>query len=145
VFSNKPIPPSSGHRILDLGKILPQRVHRLEQSDQPASAHRLDYQTVAGTVNDRFVARQCELDGNTDRLVAALRNNLTCRRLGMGYLQADARNICCNSPDDETLLSIADARPAKISSMAPTGAPGLAMPSGAQVTLVQSPAKYAIP
>jgi hypothetical protein len=33
---------------------------------------RLDHQAIAVTVHDRFIARQLELHGNTDRLVAAI-------------------------------------------------------------------------
>jgi hypothetical protein len=60
------------HRIVDFGKVLRQRFHRLEQGDQSAFAHRLDHQTIAVTVHDRFIARQFELHGNSDRLVAAV-------------------------------------------------------------------------
>jgi hypothetical protein len=43
-----------------------QRLHRFEQGDQSALTHRLDHQTIAVAVHDRFVARQFELHGNTD-------------------------------------------------------------------------------
>jgi len=33
------------HRIVDLGKILLQRLYRLEQGDQSALAHRLDHRS----------------------------------------------------------------------------------------------------
>jgi hypothetical protein len=35
-------------------------------------AHRLDHQTDAVTVHDRFIARQFELHRNADRLVPAI-------------------------------------------------------------------------
>jgi hypothetical protein len=58
--------------IVDFRKALFQRLHRLEQGDQPALVHGLDYQTVAIAVDDRFIARQFELHGNTERLVTAI-------------------------------------------------------------------------
>src|ERR1700726_5225190 len=60
------------HGIADFRKILFQRLHRLEQGDQSALAHGLDHQTIAVTVHDRCIARQFELHGNSDRLVAAI-------------------------------------------------------------------------
>jgi hypothetical protein len=57
---------------VDRGKILFQRLHRLEQGGKAALAHGLDHLTVAVTVHDRLIARQLELQGNTNRLVAAI-------------------------------------------------------------------------
>src|SRR5260370_14359915 len=53
------------HRIVDLGKILFQRLHRLEQGDKAALAHGLDHQTVAAPVHIRFIARPPYLPRHT--------------------------------------------------------------------------------
>jgi hypothetical protein len=53
-------------------KLLVQRLHRLEHSDQPALAQRLDDQTIAVAVHDRFVTGQFELHRDADRLIAAV-------------------------------------------------------------------------
>jgi hypothetical protein len=58
--------------IIDRRKLFLQRLHRLEQRDEPALTHRLDHEAIAVTVHDRFVARQLKLHGNTDRLVATI-------------------------------------------------------------------------
>jgi hypothetical protein len=77
-------------------QVASQTLHRLEQG---ALAHRLDDQTITGTVHDRFVARPLELNRNADRLVPPLRNNLTCLASGTGDLLADAGDICRREDD----------------------------------------------
>jgi hypothetical protein len=57
---------------VDFRKPLFQRLRRLEQGDQSALAYRLDHQTIAVTVHHGLIARQFELHGNSDRLVAAI-------------------------------------------------------------------------
>src|SRR5205823_4336056 len=56
--------------------------HRLQQCDKPALAHRLDHQAVAVAVHDRLVARQFEIDGNANRLVAAVAEQADVARRG---------------------------------------------------------------
>src|SRR5436190_19987332 len=68
---SKNLPPRR-QGIFDFGEAAFERLHRLQQSHQSALADRLDYQAIAVTVHDRLVARQFELHGNTDRLVAAV-------------------------------------------------------------------------
>lgn len=93
-----------GRGIVDFRKTLFQRLHRFEQGDQSALTHRLDHQTIAVAVHDRFIARQLELHGNANRLIGPLRNSLTCLWSGIGYLQAYALDRCHCRPCYKGLL-----------------------------------------
>jgi hypothetical protein len=61
-----------GRRILDLGEAVVQWRHRLQERNEAAFASRLDDETIAVAMHDRVMSRQLELEGNADRLVAAV-------------------------------------------------------------------------
>jgi len=51
---------------------LVERLRRFEQCDQPTFTYRLDHESIAVTMHNRLVSRQLELDGNANRLIAAV-------------------------------------------------------------------------
>ena len=86
--------PPAGGRIGDFRKVLVERLHRLQQANEAASADWLDHQLLALAMHDRLVAGKLKFHRDADRLVAAIAKKPDAALFGQLNLQAYAKDIC---------------------------------------------------